>query len=67
MCSPSEIQKIFLSTQGVQNLNEILPELFDPKIITPNAPKPNLFKSLFSNAPMDRELLCKCFETCLNK
>jgi hypothetical protein len=59
MCSPSEIQKFFLSTQQLQHFSEILPELFDPKILTPNAPKPNLFKSLFSNAPMDRELLCK--------
>lgn len=66
MCSPSEIQKIYLSTaseQGHVNLTDMLPEFFDPKVVTPVAPKPNLFKSLFSSTPFDREELCK-FITC---
>jgi hypothetical protein len=61
MCSPSEIQKIYLSasTEGALNLTEMLSEFFDPKIVTPQAPKGNLFKSLFSSTPFDREELCK--------
>ena len=61
MCSPSEIQKIYLSTaNGNTNLTEMLSEFFDPKIVSPPPPKANLFKSLFnSNTPLDREELCK--------
>lgn len=60
MCSPNEIQKTFLSTpNGTNNLTEMLAEFFDPKILNPPAPKPNLFKSLFnSSTPLDREELC---------
>jgi syntaxin-binding protein 5 len=61
MCSPSEIQKTYLSasTEGALNLTDMLSEFFDPKIVTPQAPKGNLFKSLFSSTPFDREELCK--------
>jgi hypothetical protein len=60
MCSPNEIQKIFLSTQnGTSNLTEMLAEFFDPKILNPPAPKPNFIKSIFnSSTPLDREELC---------
>jgi hypothetical protein len=60
MCSPTEIQKIYLSTSnGSTNLSEMLCEFFDPKIISPPPPKPNIFKSLFSVTPLDREELCE--------
>ena len=59
MCSPSELQKVYLSTSsGSSNLTEMLPELFDPKIVSPPPPKPNIFKSIFSVTPLDREELC---------
>ena len=63
MCSASEIQKCYLATSNsATNLTEMLPELFNPKIVLPPAPKPSIFKSIFSNTPVDREELCKLFE-----
>ena len=60
MCSNSEIQKCYLATSSATtNLTEMLPELFDAKIVLPPAPKPSIFKSIFSNTPVDREELCK--------
>lgn len=62
MFSPSEIQKVYLSTTlGASCLTEMLSEFFDPKVVTPPPPKPNLFKSLFSSTPFDREELCNYF------
>jgi hypothetical protein len=59
MASPSEIQKIYITNlNGASYLSEMLCELFDPKILSPPPPKPNLFKSLFSSTPVDREELC---------
>ncbi|CAF0873638.1 unnamed protein product [Brachionus calyciflorus] len=58
MCSPSEIQKLYLSTPiGCSSLTDMLSEFFDPKVPCPVQPKPNIFKSLFSNSPVDREEL----------
>ncbi|RNA10954.1 syntaxin-binding 5-like isoform X1 [Brachionus plicatilis] len=58
MCSPSEIQKLYLSTPiGSSCLTDMLSEFFDPKVICPAPPKPNLFKSLFTTSPVDREEL----------
>jgi syntaxin-binding protein 5 len=59
MCSPSEIQKVYLSTvNGSSNLADMLSEFFDPRVVSPPAPKPNLFKSLFkSQDTLDREEL----------
>jgi hypothetical protein len=70
MCSPSEIQKILLTNaNGTGALTEMLCELFDPKVMSPPPPKPNLFKSLFggaaSSTPTDREELCKEYEILL--
>ncbi len=63
MSSPSEMQKLYLSSSSnVFNLSDMLPELFDPKIVTPERPKTNIFKTIFSNtsqAQLDREELCK--------
>ena len=62
MCSPNEMQKLYLSNNaGSANLTEMIAELFDPKVVTPQQPKPNLFKSIFSVTPFDREELCKWF------
>jgi PIN domain nuclease of toxin-antitoxin system len=59
MCSPNEIQKLYLSNAvGSVNLTEMACELFDPKVVTPQQPKPNIFKSIFSVTPFDREELC---------
>lgn len=60
MSSPSELQKLIVTTVNENyNLTEMLPELFDPKVVTPTAPKPSLFKTIFSTTPLDREQLCK--------
>lgn len=61
MSTPSELQKGVISILNNDNLNitEMLPELFNPKILTPEVPKPSLFKTIFSSTPLDRELLCK--------
>ena len=62
MCSPSEVQKFCLSTpNGCSNLTDMLSELFDPKVVCPPPPKPNIFKSLFATSPLDREELCNYF------
>lgn len=54
------MQKLYLSNNaGSANLTEMIAELFDPKVVTPLQPKPNLFKSIFSVTPFDREELCK--------
>ena len=59
MPTPSELQKIIITTISENyNLTELLPELFDPKIATPTAPKPGIFKTIFSSTPFDRDQLC---------
>ena len=56
----NEIQKLIItSINENHNLTELLPELFDPKITTPTAPKPGIFKTIFSATPFDRDQLCK--------
>lgn len=58
MCSKSELQKLFISPLSTTfNLNELAPELFDPKKVLPSAPKPSFFKTIFSSTPLDREQL----------
>ena len=60
MPTQNEIQKLIItSINENHNLTELLPELFDPKITTPTAPKPGIFKTIFSATPFDRDQLCK--------
>ncbi|XP_074645038.1 syntaxin-binding protein 5-like [Tubulanus polymorphus] len=55
-CSPSEVQKLFLSAELCENLQEMLGELF-LLCETPEAPKQGFFKNLFGggNNSLDRE------------
>ena len=52
MSTPSELQKGVISILNNDNLNitEMLPELFNPKILTPEVPKPSLFKTIFRDS-----------------
>ena len=67
MCNPSELQKIYLSNNtGSSNLTDMLPELFNPKVVSPPPPKTNIFKSIFSVTPLDREELCEILFNTVN-
>ncbi|CAF1945267.1 unnamed protein product [Rotaria magnacalcarata] len=58
MCSPTEIQKITLSADVKEQINEMLCELYSPSITMPEAPKQNFFAKLFaSNAMVDADQL----------
>lgn len=62
MPTQSELQKLIITpVNEIHNLTELLPELFDPKILTPTAPKPGIFKTIFSATPFDKDQLCKFF------
>lgn len=58
MCSPTEVQKITLSADLSENLNEMLGDLFMASD-TPDAPKQGFFKNLFGGgtSSLDREEL----------
>lgn len=57
-CSPSELQKITLSAEMCENLNDMLGELFVPRDM-PEPPKQGFFQTLFNmgSATLDREEL----------
>ncbi|CAF3672239.1 unnamed protein product [Rotaria sordida] len=58
MCSPTEIQKITLSADVKEQINEMLCELYSPSISMPEAPKQNFFAKLFaSNSMIDSDQL----------
>ncbi|UJR25564.1 hypothetical protein I4U23_006909 [Adineta vaga] len=58
MCSPTEIQKITISSDVKEQINEMLCELYSPAILMPEAPKQNFFAKLFaSNAIIDSDQL----------
>ncbi|CAF0752875.1 unnamed protein product [Adineta steineri] len=58
MCSPTEIQKITISSDIKEQINEMLCELYSPSILMPEAPKQNFFAKLFaSNAMIDSDQL----------
>jgi len=48
MCSPTEIQKITISADIKEQINEMLCELYSPSISMPEAPKQNFFAKLFT-------------------
>ncbi|KAL3882515.1 hypothetical protein ACJMK2_028851 [Sinanodonta woodiana] len=58
MCSPTEMQKLTYSAALCDNLGEMLGDLF-LAVVTPEAPKQNFFKNLFSGGSntLDREEL----------
>jgi syntaxin-binding protein 5 len=58
MCSPTEIQKITISSDVKEQINEMLCELYSPSVSMPEAPKQNFFAKLFaSNAMIDPDQL----------
>ena len=66
------MQKLYLSSNSSSiNLSDMLSELFNPKKITPEKPKTNIFKTIFSSSTnqnqLDREELCKCTDLIIRK
>ena len=60
MCSPTEIQKITISSDVKEQISEMLCDLYSPSIAMPEAPKQNFFTKLFtSNSTVDSDQLWK--------